>query len=212
MAVLSFAGNGHAYYLASLYPVLLALGSIPAADWTLHAVRRTWLLAGAIALSAAISSVIALPLVAERHLQGSAVMAINPAQGETVGWPRFVETVANAWRRIPPAERRRTAILADNYGEAAAIDLLGPARRLPPAYSGHNGFSDWGMPPVVDNQALVVGFENAADAVPTFERCRRLATVNDGVGLDNQEQGLPVMLCRAAARWPVLWPRLRHYD
>lgn len=212
MAVLYFAGNGHAYYLASLYPVLLGLGALPAAEWTLRAPSRTRALVCAVVLSAAISSVIALPLLPERDLQGSVVIAINPAQGETVGWPRFVRTVASAWRAIPTAERNGTAIFTSNYGEAGAIDLLGGAFRLPAAYSGHNGFSEWAMPPSTDSRALLVGFDSAADAGPDFAGCRTLATVDNGVGLNNQEQGLPLMLCRPSAPWPALWPRLRHYD
>ena len=144
MAVLYLVGNGHAYYLASLYALLLGLGALPTAQWTMRASRRTWLLAAAIALSAAINAVIALPLLPERDLQGSIVMALNPAQGETVGWPRFVHTISAAWRHIPAAERRHTAIFTSNYGEAGAIDLLGPEVQLPRAYSGHNGFSEWG--------------------------------------------------------------------
>jgi len=212
MAVLYFAGNGHAYYLASLYPLLLGLGAPATAEWTLRAARRTHALAVAIAASAAVSGIIALPLLPERDLQGSVVMALDPAQGETVGWPRFVETVASAWRRIPSGERRDSAIFSANYGEAGAIDLLGARLRLPIAYSGHNGFSEWGIPPAADTHALLVGFDDPVDAAPQFAGCRTLATVNDGVGLDNQEQGLPVMLCRPTAPWPALWPQLTHYN
>jgi 4-amino-4-deoxy-L-arabinose transferase-like glycosyltransferase len=212
MAVLYFAGNGHAYYLASLYPLLLGLGALPAAEWTMRAPKHTRRLIAALALSAAINAVIALPLLPERDLRGSIVMAINPAQGEMVGWPRFVQTVSTAWRQIPAAERRGTAIFTGNYGEAGAIDLLGSALQLPHAYSGHNGFSEWGMPPATDTRALIVGFQSAADAAPYFEQCRTLATVNDRVRLNNQEQGLPVMLCQIAERWPTLWPHLTHYD
>jgi 4-amino-4-deoxy-L-arabinose transferase-like glycosyltransferase len=213
MALLYFAGNGHAYYLASLYPVLLGLGALPTSEWTMRVIRRrTWLLAAAIVLSAAISAVIALPLLPERNLQGSIVMAINPAQGETVGWPRFVQTVSNAWLQMPAGERRHTAIFTGNYGEAGAIDLLGGAQRLPRAYSGHDGFSEWGIPPATDTQALLVGYETAAEAAPYFAQCHTLATIDDGVGLNNEEQGLPVMVCRTAGSWKTLWPHLRHYD
>ncbi len=212
MALLYFVGNGHAYYLASLYPLLLGLGAIPTVEWAVRARRRTWVLAAGIGLSAAISAVIALPLLPERDLQGSVVIALNPAQGETVGWPRFVHTVSTAWRQIPAAQRRRTAIFTGNYGEAGAIDLLGSPLGLPRAYSGHNGFSEWGMPPAADTRALVVGSDSAADAGPYFEHCETLATVDDRVGLNNDEQGLPVLLCRTAGRWATLWPRLRHYD
>jgi 4-amino-4-deoxy-L-arabinose transferase-like glycosyltransferase len=212
MAVLYFVGNGHAYYLASLYPLLLGLGALPASEWAMRAPRRKWLLATAIAASAAFSAVIALPLLPQRDLQGSIVMAVNPAQGETVGWPRFVQTVSSAWRQIPVAQRGHTAIFTDNYGEAGAIDLLGSALGLPRAYSGHNGFSEWQMPPPGDTHALLVGLNSAADAAPYFERCRTLATVDDGVGLNNIEQGLPVMLCATTAPWPTLWPHLTHYE
>jgi len=212
LAVVYLAGDGKAYYLASLYPLLLGLGALPTSEWMGRARSRTGLLIGAIALSAAISAVIALPILPERSLQGSVVMAVNPDQGETVGWPRFIETVSRAWQLIPAAERQHTAIFTSNYGEAGAIDLLGGARGLPRAYSGHNGFSEWGEPGAIDTHALLVGYGDASDAAPSFDGCRTLATVNDRVGLDNQEQGLPVMLCRPTASWPTLWPRLTHYD
>lgn len=212
MAVLYFAGNGHAYYLASLYPVLLGLGALPTAEWTLRARRRTGLLTAAVGLGAAFSAVIALPLLPQRDLNDSIVMAINPAQGETVGWPRLVHTVSIAWGQIPAAERRHAAIFTSNYGEAGAIDVLGSQRGLPHAYSGHDGFSEWGVPPAADVHALLVGYDNAADAAPYFDRCQTLDTVDDGVGLNNQEQSLPVMLCRTTAPWATLWPHLTHFD
>jgi hypothetical protein len=212
MAVLYFAGNGHAYYLASLYPLLLGLGALPTAGWTVGARYRTPLLVATIAISGAVSGLIALPLLPERDLQRSIVIALNSAQGDTVGWPSFVGTVSSAWREIPASERRHTAIFTHNYGEAGAIDLLGPQLKLPQAYSGHDGFSEWRIPPVTDTRALLAGFNSAADAAPYFDRCRTLATDDDGVGLNNQEQGLPVMLCHVTSPWTTLWPRLTHYD
>jgi Dolichyl-phosphate-mannose-protein mannosyltransferase len=204
-------GNGKAYYLASLYPALLGLGAVPTADWTLPTRRRTGLLVAAIVLSAGVSAYVALPLLPERDLQGSAPFAINPDLGETVGWPRFIQTVSAAWRSIPTAERAHTAIFTENYGEAGAIDLLGRPL-LPRAYSGHNGFSEWGEPPPGDSHVLLIGADGARDALPAFDRCRTLARVDNGVGLANDEQGLPVLLCRTTASWSTLWPRLTHFD
>ena len=212
LAVAYIAGDGKAYYLASLYPALLGIGALPAADWTARARGRLSLLVTAIALSAAASAFIALPLLPERSLQGSAPLAINPDLGETVGWPRFVDTVSHAWNAIPAAERGRTAIFTANYGEAGAIDVLGRSRGLPRAYSGHNGFSEWGRPPAGDGHALVIGFDGPSDAAPAFTGCRRVATVDDGVGLDNDEQGLPLLVCRPAESWSALWPSLTHFN
>ena len=209
--MLYLAGNGKAYYLASLYPVLLGLGAIPTADWTAGARGRARGLVAAIAVSAAISALIALPLLPERSLQGSVVMALNPDQGETVGWPRFADTVARAWRSIPPAERRRTAIFTSNYGEAGAVDVLGRSRGLPRAYSGHNGFSEWGGRPT-PTRTRSSSATTRGGAAPYFTGCRPLATIDNGVGLDNDEQGLPVLLCRVTSPWTTLWSRLTHFN
>jgi len=205
------AGNGKAYYLASLYPALLALGALPAAAWTARVRSRSRTLVLAIAVSVAISAFIALPLLPARSLQGSAVMAINPDQGETVGWPRFVDTVTTAWRSISPGERAHTAIFTGNYGEAGAVDVLGRSHGLPRAYSGHNGFSEWGSSPATDTHALVIGYSGAQDTTPFFTSCRTLATIDNGIGLENDEQGLPLLFCKPTAPWATLWPRLRHY-
>ena len=212
MAVLYLAGNGHAYYLASLYPILLGLGAIPAAEWTTSGRRRKALITVAIVVSAGVSAVIALPILPERDLQGSVVMAINNAQGEMVGWPQFISTVSRALARDSRLGTPTDGDLHRKLGEAGAIDLLHADARLPRAYSGHNGFSEWGIPPSIDTHALVLGYNGPGDARPDFDRCHQLAVVNNRVGLNNQEQGLPVMLCLPAAPWVVLWPRLRHYN
>jgi hypothetical protein len=198
------AGNGKAYYLASLYPALLGVGALPTADWITGRRARRRLLVAAVVISAAVSAFIALPLLPERSLQGSFVMAVNPDQGETVGWPRFVDAVARAWRQSP----RDTAIFTDNYGEAGAVDVVGARLGLPHAYSGHNGFGEWGPPPARDRHALVIAYRPP----PEFTACRRLATIDNGIGLENDEQGVRVSLCRLSATWARLWPRLRHYD
>jgi 4-amino-4-deoxy-L-arabinose transferase-like glycosyltransferase len=212
IAIVYLLTDGKAYYLASLYPIVLGMGAIPTAERTLRSRRSARLLAVAIALSGCISAVIALPLLPVRDLQGSVVMALDPDQGETVGWPEFLGTVAQAWRHLPRAERAHTAIFTGNYGEAGAIGVLGRAEGLPRAYSGHNGFSEWGMPPRDATHALVVGFTGPRDAAPSFRRCRTVAVVHNGAGLDNQEQGMPVMLCTVTAPWPVIWDRLTHFD
>jgi hypothetical protein len=209
---LYIVADGKAYYLASLYPVLLGLGATPTADWTLRTRWRSPVLIVAVVLSGLVSASVALPLLPERKLQGSLTMKLNPDIGEEVGWPGFVHTVADAWRSMPPAERRRAAIFTSNYGEAGAVDLLGRKLGLPRSYSGHNGFSEWGEPPAGDVRVLLLGFDGPREAAPQFVGCRVVATINDDVGLNNQEQGLPVMLCRIARPWRAIWHSLTHYD
>jgi 4-amino-4-deoxy-L-arabinose transferase-like glycosyltransferase len=197
--LLYIAGNGKAYYLASFYPTLLGLGAVPTAARIATRARRA-ILTAAIFLSAALSGYLALPLLPARSLQGSLPLKINPDLGEEVGWPRFAATVTRAWDSLP--NRKHTAIFTSNYGEAAAVQLLAHLH----AYSGQTGFALWGPPPSSDTYALVVG------GGYLFSGCRTLATIDNGIGLHNDEQGTLIRICRPSKPWTTLWPRLRHYD
>ena len=60
------------------------------------------------------------------------------------GWPELAETVARIYDALPPGQRAQAAVVASNYGEAAAIDFFGARYGLPPAISGHNNYWLWG--------------------------------------------------------------------
>ena len=111
LAAAYLLGNGKAYYLASLYPTLIGLGSIPTAAWLTrgrHQQLRAASLTLAVAISAVVSALVALPVLPERDLPGSAAIALNPDLGETVGWPQFISSVGAAWHssRQRPAPTR----------------------------------------------------------------------------------------------------------
>jgi hypothetical protein len=45
-----------------------------------------------------------------------------------------------------------------------------------------------------------------------FTGCQVVAVHDNGIGLENEEQGTPVALCAApAAPWSQLWPALRRF-
>jgi Dolichyl-phosphate-mannose-protein mannosyltransferase len=215
LAAAYLVGDGKAYYLASLYPTVIALGSLPTAAWLSrgHPRGRMVALGAAIGLSALVSAVIALPVLPEQNLPGSASLALNPDLGETVGWPQFIATVSSVWHSLPPGTRAHAVIFTQNYGEAGAADVLGGADGLPKAFSGHNGFSLWGVPAADRTTTVVLGFSPARSADPYFTGCRTVATITNPAKVDNGEYGDPVLVCSGLrAPWSQLWPRLRHYD
>ncbi len=204
--------GGKAYYMSGLYPILLAAGAVRAARWLGTRRRRTILLTATVALTAALSAVIGLDVLPVRDLRDSVVLKLNPDAGETVGWPRFTDTIAVVYQSLPTSTRAHTAIFTHNYGEAGAIAHYGPTLGLPYPYSGHNGWALWGPPPNSDTTALVVGID-LPQAQQDFTGCRLRARINNRQGLDNQEQNAPVIVCTGERRpWSVLWPTLRHYD
>ncbi len=103
-------------------------------------------------------------------------------------------------------------IVAGNYGEAGAVHRYGPAYRLPTVYSGQNELYRYGPPPDSATVAVMVGLPWVADS-GLFSSCTRVGTLDDRVGVDNEEQGRPIDVCRYPKRpWHEIWPAFQHYD
>ena len=206
LAVLFMATGGKPYYLAGLYPVLLAAGAEPVVRWAGGRARRirTALLGAALLVSLAASMLIVLPVVPADELAKTPVPALYYDAGETVGWPEFAATVAAVRQRLPAEQP--VAVLAANYGEAGAVDRFLP--HLAPAYSGHNAYGTWGPPPDDANTVIVVGYPEHR-VREWFGQVELAARIDNGVGLDNEEQDAPVWVARERrAPWDVLWPQL----
>jgi len=158
-AVVIIAQHGKDYYLAPAYPPLLAIGAVAIERLIRSAAVRAVYLGFAVALSAVIAP-LALPILSpdrliayERaiHLTANAQeradvgSVLPPTYADMLGWHDFVREVGTAFDRLAPLERSRTAILVDNYGEAAALDIYGAPYRLPPALAGHNQYFYWAL-------------------------------------------------------------------
>lgn len=211
LAVLFMVTGGKPYYLAGLYPLLLAAGAAPALGWARAGATRARgaALGVAIALGAVVNAVLMLPLVPVGQLAATPITAIHGDVAETVGWPALVRTVADVHAALPPDERRTAVVLTRNYGQAGAIDRFGDRFGLTPAYSGHMSYAQWGQPPQTAGPTLVVGYRRE-QLERWFDRVEQAARVDNGVGLDNDEQGTPVWVARdRLAPWAQLWPQLR---
>lgn len=199
------ATGGKAYYAIPLLLVLLAAGCEPAVRWA-----RRRLLITAVTLTAAVTAVLSLPLLPTSAI--AIPQAVNPEVAEEVGWPQLTDAVARAWSRIPPPDRPRAVILAQNYGQAGALAHYGPSRKLPTAYSGHMSFADWGPPPNEANGPVILILQRGSKGYEAdFTGCRQATRVDNGQGVDNEEQDAAIMLCTGTARpWSSLWPHVRH--
>ena len=197
------------YYAAPLLVCLLAPGAVVAERW-LRSRVRTVLLGAAIVATAAVSVVLALPAVPVDRLHETPVADINEDAIETVGWPELVGTVARVHSALPEAARRAAVVFTGNYGEAGAVDRFGPAFGLPRAYSGHNAYARFGIPPGSEGPVIVLGYR---DPSRDFDGCRAAATIDNGVELENEEQGGTVFVCERPRRpWRDAWQTLRHLD
>jgi len=217
------------YYLAPIYPMLLAAGSVAFEGWTAAAaVRRRIVLraaiVGVVAVLGAITAPLALPLLSpENHVAYQEKLGIEPSKtevahegpleqlwGDQFGWPELVEEVAEVYWALPPDKRSRTGIFASNYGEAGAINLFGPEYGLPPAICAHQTHSMWG-PGDFDGDTLIWLQWSA-------EGLAQICGSVDVVGVHYHPWGMaeenrPIHLCRQLEP-PLaeIWPKLRHWN
>jgi hypothetical protein len=204
LVVVFLLSGGKAYYLAGLYPILLAAGSPAAFGWVARHGQRP-LLRGALLISGVAAVYLFLPLTPPAQLEGSPVQAVNYDAGEQVGWPEFADTVKTAYTGLRPEDRARTVVLTANYGEAGALAKYAPDL---PVYSGHNSMADLGRPPRGTDSVVTVGF--ARRELSWCTRVEGLAEIHNDAGVDNDEDGAPVLLCRGVTQpWRMLWPDLR---
>jgi hypothetical protein len=143
------------YYAVGAYPVLFAGGAVAIETWlTWRPMRYT--LVAVIALSGAVAAPFALPIlpvatfIAYRDLLHQSSQPIEQGQlgelpqlyADMFGWRELAGQVGAIFRTLSPEDRAKAVFLAGNYGEAAAIDVLGDG--TPPAISGHNNYFLWG--------------------------------------------------------------------
>jgi hypothetical protein len=132
----------------------------------------TWLTAGWMVLAAAAAAPIApvvLPILDppalaayldRLHLhpapdeQAAVGAPLTQVYSDELGWRAMERSVATVFRALPAEDQRRAAIVASNYGEAAAIDVYGAADHLPPALSGQDQYYFWG-PRGYDGSVLI---------------------------------------------------------
>lgn len=201
--VAALATGGRPYYVLPLTIVVMLAGVVATEQ-----VGRIDRIGRYLIPNAVISLVFAVPIL---PLSATKVTAqLNEAVAETVGWPELAHQVAGVVHGLPRDERTHVVLLTASYGEAGALDLFGPALGLPPAYSAHNSYADFRQP--TDPQATVVAVRYDATALaPHFERCRQVATVDNGYDITNEVQGTPILVCRGLrGNWPAVWNALRH--
>jgi hypothetical protein len=203
LAIVFIVTGGKPYYIVGMYPFLLAAGAQPFVDFFAD---PRWVPVAALALSLP-AVLVVLPLVPVDRVGDTPIVEVNYDAGETIGWPTYVGQITAAAAKMEGGAP--DAILTNNYGEAGALERYGPPD-LPAVYSGQDGYWLWGPPPDYAHRVLGVGFTNSE--MRTWCRDpRRIGTLENHLGIANDEQGAPVWSCTSlTGSWETLWPSMRH--
>jgi len=207
---LVLVSGGKAYYVIGTAPLFMGAGAILLDRWLRRGHPRLRIASFAVtaALSGALIAYLTLPILPVATYAKTSLPSDVPDTANQIGWPRFVATVERVVAALPSADRARAVILTNDYSEASPLVLLGSG--LPPVYSGHNAYWDWGPPPADRTVVVHVGDWRPADWSRFFVRCHDVAHIDNKLGIQNGEQGAAVSVCTSLrAPWSSMWPALR---
>jgi 4-amino-4-deoxy-L-arabinose transferase-like glycosyltransferase len=204
-AVATLISGGRFDYTAGLILLLFAAGCVSAEAAGLGKVR---LAAGSLVVNGLVSAVIALPLIPAAGLAATPVPAIDEVVRESIGWPQFAAKVQNVLRSLPPEDQARAIVMTGSYGEHGALVRAG----IPRVYSGQNQLHEYGPPPESATVAVMVNIGPRGMDFQ-YNSCEQKDRVDNGLGIDNELQGMGIFLCRGLKQpWSVAWPRYQHFD
>ncbi|MGA2214839.1 MAG: glycosyltransferase family 39 protein [Bryobacteraceae bacterium] len=214
------------YYLFPAFPVLFAAGGVwweqllarPRWTWLKFAYPVLLLLAGAVLAP------LAIPLLPpETYIRYTKALGLEQPRIETArlgplpqifadqfGWDEMAASVARVYNALPPDVRARTAIFAQSYGQAGAIDLFGPKYGLPPAISGHQSYFLWG-PRGYTGESMIVLDDDEEGLDKLFTSVRKAGRVYHPYSMPYQH--FDVFYCQGMH--PPLqefWPRLKKWN
>jgi 4-amino-4-deoxy-L-arabinose transferase-like glycosyltransferase len=206
--LLVLIAGGQIYYAFGLQAFLFAAGAVPTADFAARLSARRVRTVASLAVSGVFTALLALPLLPITVLGHTPIPAINQGTRDQVGWPVYVASVRSVYSGLSAADQARAIVLAGNYGEAGSV-----ARYFsdgPPVYSGHNELWTYGPPPS-DRTVAVVWTEDSSGPGASFASCDKRATMDNGLDVDNEEQGSTVWVCRdPVGGWGAVWVSMRH--
>jgi len=226
MAAMFLLLHGKSYYIVPIYPVLLAGGAVSIEDWFAWKALRAVTLAVVTGVGALLAP-LALPILPpETYASYARALGIPAGAAASerykegplpthlagmFGWPEMAAKVAAVYNALPARERARAVFYGRDYGEAAALEIYGPARNGPPVVSGHNNYYLWG-PKNFDGSVVIV---LDGDVSPLMENYRSVHVVGriDSPYARSFEAHMPIFVLRGP-RIPLkqLWPQLKHFE
>jgi hypothetical protein len=126
------------------------------------------------------------------------------------GWHDMARKVAEVYQALPPEERDVTAVFANNYGEAGAIDFFGKEYGLPKAVCNHQSYWYWGPRNYTGESVIVLGSDGTGDR-------EHFASVEAVDPVDHpysrRDEHFEIFLCRGLNKpLPELWPGMKKWD
>jgi hypothetical protein len=208
---LFYFAKGRGYYVAAVYPMLMAMGATVSGQWLASLPRWGRRTVGSVyftglAVVGAYVIAVVVPLTSSGPLRDYALNH-NGDLREEFGWDELVKSVAQVRDSLPPDQQASLGIITGNYGETGAIEMLGPAYHLPIPISTTNSAWLRGYPTPPPTTLILIGVSRD-DADEVFTGCRWAGHNGNAEGIKNEESTdhPDILICGPPRRpWPDIW-------
>ncbi len=217
--------KGKNYYLVPAYPMLLAGGAIGLEKVTERQLRwsRSVYLGLVVCVSCLLAPIFSPILSPESFSIYQKTLGLEPPKVENqptgplpqyfadeFGWEAMAEEVARVYNALPPEQRAVTAIFANSYGQAGAIDFFGKKYGLPKAISNHQNYWFWGPRDYTGESVIVLGSDGRGDR----EHFAKVESVGQTYHpYSRRDEHFEIFLCREPnMALGDLWPKIKKWD
>jgi len=220
--------HGKHYYPANVYPILIAAGGVQIERWTASLRPLRFAIVAYALVLGPIFVPFTLPILSETtfltyqthvmhalHTSKSTLATehgrdVTPLPGDWAdmhGWPQLAQTIKSIYDSLPPDERVQAVVVANNYGEASAIEFFTPEV---PVVSGHNQYWLWGTRGYSGN--VIIDISGDCGKGRHLFKSAELATRFNAPYTIGWETDIPIMICRGI-REPLsaIWAEKRIY-
>jgi hypothetical protein len=226
--------HGKNYYSAPVYPLVLAGGAVatekflskknfkerPRMRTAIQVAMFGWLAVGILLLLPVVLPVLPidaylryqahLPFFIPKSEHNQDTVTLPQFYADEFGWKDMVARVAGVYHSLSPEEQSRTAIFANNYGEAGAVDFFGSRYGLPKAICTHQNYFFWGPRNYTGEIVIRIGIK-PEDARDSYESVRVAATLDNPYAMPFEKN--PILLCRHRKKnLQTDWPHIKNWD
>ncbi len=131
-------------------------------------------------------------LLLGRRFEDGSIHSLPQDYADQLGWEELANIVHIAYRQIP--EKDKSAIYCENYGQAAAVAVIGNAYRLPQPLSFNESFSYW-VPKTFDPDIVYFIYVNDELGEDVAELFQEIKVVGQVSNIHAREYGTTVYLC-----------------
>jgi hypothetical protein len=202
--------HGKSYYTIGIYPVLIAAGAV-SYDLSLKTVRSRIILPALLIMLTLPFVPMGLPVFkAEglvkyfnileksfginvgRRFEDNSIHSLPQDYADMLGWEQLTSVADSAWNMIK--DKNAAFIYAENYGEAAALTIIGKKYDLPEAICFNESFRYWfprQFDPDITSVVYINYKEPGEDVKNLFRKIIKIGSITDP---NSREYGTSVYL------------------